>query len=214
MNQNYFEFRNTFYVQNKGLAMGAPTSSALSEIYLQFIELTRIYTALLQNNILGYFRYVDDILTVYNDPTTYIDKVLESFSNATPTMKFTMEKEIDNTINFLDVTVQKRTERFTFNIYRKATMTVTIIPNDTCHPPGHKYAAIHSMINRMNTYHLSKSNKQLECNIIKQIIHNNNYDPSVLDKLNRTKHTTRHEGNNTNKWAKFTYVEPDITQLY
>jgi len=214
MKQNHFEFRNTFYVQNKELAMVAPTFSVLSEIYLQFIEHTRIYTVLLQNNILGYFQYVNDIPIVYNDPTTDIDKALDSFSNATPTVKFTMEKEIDNTINFLDVTVQKRTESFSFNIYRKPTMTDTIIPSDSCHPPEHKYAAIQDMINRMNTYHLNKSNKQLGCNIIKQIIYNHNYDPSVLDKLNRTKHTTRHEGKNTNKWAKFTYVEPDITQLY
>jgi len=39
MKQNYFEFHNNFYVQNKGLAMGAPTSSILSEIHLQLLKI-------------------------------------------------------------------------------------------------------------------------------------------------------------------------------
>jgi len=56
LKQNYFESKNNFYVQNKGLAMMAPTSSVLSEIYLQFIEHTAIYKVLLQNNILRYFQ--------------------------------------------------------------------------------------------------------------------------------------------------------------
>jgi len=63
---------------------------------------------LFQNNILGYFRYVDDILIVYNVSTTDIDKVLNSFKNVTPTMKFTIEKEMKSTINFFGVTAQKR----------------------------------------------------------------------------------------------------------
>jgi hypothetical protein len=38
--QNYFGFEDKTYLQKNGLAVGAPTSSALSEIYLQFIYLT------------------------------------------------------------------------------------------------------------------------------------------------------------------------------
>jgi hypothetical protein len=41
--QNYFQFNNKYYKQKEGLAMGAPTSAILSEIYLQYIEHTHIY---------------------------------------------------------------------------------------------------------------------------------------------------------------------------
>ena len=41
LNQNYFQFEDSFFIQNTGLAMGAPTSSILSEIYLQFLEKQR-----------------------------------------------------------------------------------------------------------------------------------------------------------------------------
>jgi hypothetical protein len=38
--QNYFTFQNKDYHQNNGLAMGAPSSTILSEIYIQYLEHT------------------------------------------------------------------------------------------------------------------------------------------------------------------------------
>ena len=37
IDQTYFRFMNQRYVQHDGLAMGAPTSSILSEYYLQHL---------------------------------------------------------------------------------------------------------------------------------------------------------------------------------
>lgn len=54
--QNYFRYLNTFYLQEKGLAMGSPTWSIFSEIYLQYIENTAIYDGLRHNNTAGYLR--------------------------------------------------------------------------------------------------------------------------------------------------------------
>ena len=44
--QNCFKFQDKTYLQKNGLAMGASTSSIMSEIYLQFIENTNIYDIL------------------------------------------------------------------------------------------------------------------------------------------------------------------------
>jgi hypothetical protein len=38
LKQNYFQFQDNHYIQETGLAMGAPTSSILSEIFLQHME--------------------------------------------------------------------------------------------------------------------------------------------------------------------------------
>jgi hypothetical protein len=40
--QNYFQFNQEYYKQTDGLAMGAPTSSILVEIYMQYMEHTNI----------------------------------------------------------------------------------------------------------------------------------------------------------------------------
>jgi len=86
--------------------MGAPTSSILSEVYLQHIENTKIHQLLKKHRTEGYFRYVDDILVVYNDNTN-IYNVLEDFNNLAPKLKFTLEKEQNNQISFLDITIKK-----------------------------------------------------------------------------------------------------------
>jgi hypothetical protein len=81
-----------------------------------------------------------------------------------------MAEGIDNSINFLDITIKKENNTITTDIYRKPTTTDSIIPRDSCHPQEHKHAAIRHMINRMNTYNLNKENKEKEKNTIKHII--------------------------------------------
>jgi RNA binding exosome subunit len=81
-----------------------------------------------------------------------------------------MEVETDNSINFLDITIQKENNTLTFNVYRKLTTIDSIIPRDSCHPQEHKHVAIGHLINRMNTYNLNLENKEGGKNIIKHII--------------------------------------------
>jgi hypothetical protein len=206
-NQNYFQFMKENYVQAEGLAMGAPTSAILSEIYLQFLENSVIYNILKTHNIEGYFRYVDD--------------VLNEFNQITPKLKFTIEEELQQKINFLDITIQRKQHRITTNIYRKPTSTDSIIPNDSCHPKEHKMAAIHYLYNRMYTYNLTTTDLQKEKDI-HQILINNKYDPiSIQDseKKKKGKKEGDHLKQNAEKtkWAKFTYTGKEtkfITKIF
>jgi hypothetical protein len=109
LKQNYFQFQEQIYTQTMGLAMGAPSSPAFSEIYLLYIEHRTIYKILLKYNILGYFRYVDNILIVYDTKNTDITEVLNSFNKSTHPLQFTIEKEKSNQINFLDIKSKKNT---------------------------------------------------------------------------------------------------------
>jgi hypothetical protein len=70
--QNYFCFQDTIYTQIEGLAMGAPTSSILLEVYLQYMENATIYELLIKHKVVGYFMYVDDILVMYKNDETNI----------------------------------------------------------------------------------------------------------------------------------------------
>jgi len=135
-------------IQDDGLGMGALVSSIFFWICVLYLEKTKIYDILLQYHIVGYFRYVDDILIIYSSKTTSVHEVLTIFDNITPTIKFTMEEEIENEINiFRHYHFESRKK--SFNIYRKPTATDTIIPNDSCHPSEHKLAAIRYLTNRL-----------------------------------------------------------------
>jgi hypothetical protein len=76
------------------VAMCTITSSFFSEIYLQYLDNTKIFDILLKHSIIGYFRGVDEILIAYQHNATIIIRVLLNiFNNMTRTMYFTMEKE-------------------------------------------------------------------------------------------------------------------------
>ena len=135
LEHNYFTFRNQNYFQNTSLAMGAPTSAVLAEVYLQHLEHTKIFKIITQNNILGYFRYVDDILMIYDENSTDIHEVHTEFNNIALMIKFTIETETDSNNNFLDISIQNKENKLLFNVHCKPTATDVIIPKDSCHPP-------------------------------------------------------------------------------
>jgi hypothetical protein len=66
-------------------------------------------------------------------------------------VKFTMEKETQNRINFLDMTVIKEHNKLTFSIYRKPTTIDSIIHKDSCQLKEHKKSAVNYLINHINT---------------------------------------------------------------
>jgi flagellar biosynthesis regulator FlaF len=146
-----------------------------------------------------------------------IKEVFNLFNNVTSELKFTMEEETDNQINFLDLTIKKEKNKntFTTKIYRKPTATDSIFPADSCHPQEQKHAAIHHMINRMNSYNLSKEDKDNEKNTIEHILYNNKYSTTIINKLDKPKNNRKRLLGT--KWAKFTYVGKEtkfITKLF
>ena len=171
--QNCFQFMGKTYTQHDGLAMGAPTSSILSEFFLQHLENSQIYDILLNYNIVGYIRYVDDLLIIYNERKTDIEELLYRFNDITPKLNFTIEKETGGNINFLDLTIHRDIDNLSIDIYRKPTYTDTIIPIDSCHPTEHKYAATRYLHNTLNNYQLSHEKREQESKIIQDIPHNN-----------------------------------------
>ena len=49
--------------------------------------------------------------------------MLDGFTSFIPNMKFTLEKEKSNKINFLEITIAKDHDGLSFEIYRKPTTT-------------------------------------------------------------------------------------------
>jgi hypothetical protein len=82
-----------------------------------------------------------------------------------------------------------------FGIYRKP--TDTIIPNNSCHPPEHKAAAIRFLTNRRDTYNLNDTRRTNENKVIHKILHNNNYVTTSLHKPPKT--STHSEKSNKTK---------------
>jgi hypothetical protein len=123
--------------------------------------------------------------------------------------------QVDNQLNYLDITIENNNNIFTFNIYRKPTTTDLIIPHNSCHPTEHKHTAVRYMTNRKNTYPITIEHKRNETQIINTILHNNGYTTEILS--HKKKKQTNTISNGTRKWETFTYVGKEtrvITKLF
>jgi hypothetical protein len=204
LRQNYFQYNDELYLQKEGLAMGAPTSSIFAEIFIQYLEHTHIIEILQKHNIIDYYRYVDDILIVYNDSSTNICDTMLDFNAVHPNIQYTMETQVDNKLNYLDITIEIINSRFSFNIYRKPTTTDLIISNESCHPMEHKLAAIRYLHNRKDTFPISSEYKQEETKVINTIMYNNGYTTNTM--IHKRRQQTKTPAETTKKWAVFTYI--------
>jgi len=90
----------------------------------------------------------------------------------------------------------------------KPTTTDTIIPNDSCRPLEQKFAAIRYFASRIHTYNLNHLQEQKEIDIVKQLINNNKYNTSLLNRIGKNiKQRQRYEQENQNqRWVNFTYI--------
>ena len=105
---NYVKFNGKYYLQIKGVAMGAPAAVVGSNLVVAFLEV-RLFVRLpdlFPNDfvdffIRNYFRFLDDLfhkwLSRFN-----IDEFSTILNNLDPDMQFILE-QISNNVHYLDV---------------------------------------------------------------------------------------------------------------
>ena len=92
-----------------------------------------------------WFRYIDDIFFV----TTLSFEHLLQISNSIHTkIKFTLEKPVDNTIPFLDLSIGKIHNSFQYSMYVKDCHSNTCLPFNSFVPNSRKINLIYSETRR------------------------------------------------------------------
>ena len=94
--------------------MGSPISSILAEIFIHHIEQTHILNKQdnkYANKIIYWYRYVDDILLLYNRNSRQTKQLHQYINKLYQKLNFTLETEVNNSMNFLDLTITKTDNR-------------------------------------------------------------------------------------------------------
>jgi hypothetical protein len=157
---------------------------------------------------MDYHRYVDDIVIIYNTQKTIIISTLEEFNAVHPKLKFTLEQQTQNRINYLDLTITNNQNDPSFKICIKPTFTDHVLHNTSCHPYEHKKSSINYLYNWINTYKLTKENKKREKEIIAQILKNNELPPQIKKKGKKKSSTIN--AIQKDKWITFTDFGPSV----
>lgn len=130
-----------------------------------------------------YLRYVDDIFAVFDTTKYDLDNFVTNLNSMFPSIKFTVEKEKDNQLPFLDLSLTRTGDKIIFDIYRKPTHTTNYIHNNSFDRPNHKLAVFHSLVYRLFNVPLEKPAFNKELNFIKEIAKRNGYREAIVDKI-------------------------------
>ena len=105
------------YSKHDGIAMGSPLGPTLANIFMGFIE-----RKVISNYKMTYFRYFDDCF-VLGENEENIDEIFSVFNKTHSSITFTIEKENNDELAFLDVLVKRQKNQFLTSVYRKQTFT-------------------------------------------------------------------------------------------
>lgn len=188
MKQNYFTFRGKFYKQTYGLSMGSKLSPLLAEVFMSDLELELEKEKLFPR---VWRRYVDDIFAVVKE--RYLSQTLDLLNSRHDSIKFTVEKEVDGKLPFLDLLISRKEDnKVKFGIYRKPVSTDRYITSDSNHHGSQKQAAFHSMVHRLYNIPMEKKEFEEEKNRIHESAELNGYDKVFVNKILRKHERKKH----------------------
>lgn len=107
---------------------------------------------------------MDHILTCFLGTHRELQGFLEYLNKLTSNIKFTLEVENSETINFLDLTFTRKDRNHSFAVYKKPMTTDLTIHCNLFHHNKHKLAAFYALINRLHRVSQDDENynKELE----------------------------------------------------
>ena len=144
----YFAQGDNLYQQDEGAAMGSPLSPIIANIYMEFFEELPLESTDVRPSL--WLRYVDDTFIIWSHGAETLPTFLQHLNSVRPTIQFTMEKEVEGALPFLDVRVSRDGESNTLvtRVYRKPTHTDRYLHYRSYHPPAVKNGIIRTLLHR------------------------------------------------------------------
>lgn len=180
LKNSYCQYKNEFYQQVDGCAMGSPISSTIAQIVMEYLEENVLQK--LNYNIVFFKRYVDDCLLAI--PEDKITQILNDFNNFHPKLQFTSEVEKNNQINFLDLTIirSKNDNTLKTKWYTKDTWSGRYLSFNSHHPNSQKYSVIIGLTDRA----IALTSPQYRPEILKKVrktLITNHFPEKLINKI-------------------------------
>jgi len=124
------------------------------------------------------------------------DKILEYLNKQHESIKFTMEKEENNAINFLDIKIQKKRDlSLITSTYRKPTFTGVFLNWNSLTSRRYKVGLLKCLLNRMKKICSNEEKTLIEMEQLRELMMKNNYPTNIItqefDKFLKSNNTAK-----------------------
>ena len=124
-------------------------------------------------------RYVDDTFVLWPHKEDELDTFHQHLNSQHPSIQFTMEKESEGKISFLDVQIERKEGKLSTGVYRKITHTDRYINYASHHHPKTKTGVIACLRNRAEKVSDQQS-LESELSHLKKTFRANGYPPGLI----------------------------------
>ena len=115
---SFFLFNGQLYRQKDGLGMGLPLGPTFANIFMCHHEVQWLEECPADFKPFLYRRYVDDTFVLFHDKS-HAALFLDYLNSKHQNIKFTLENECNNKLNFLDISIRKHSGNFETSVFRK-----------------------------------------------------------------------------------------------
>ena len=168
----YFGMGSDIYRQEEGLAMRSPLSPLLANVNMEYFEEMALGSTSLKPSM--WLRYVDDTFILWPHQED-VQILLDHVNSIRISIQFTMEKEQDNKLPFLDVLVTRTEQGFRSSVYRKPTFTGQYLNFNSHHRYSVKKGIVRCLQHRAKTISSDCDAYQEEMISLRHNLHHNNY---------------------------------------
>ena len=103
LHTTYFIYDGTYHQQVFGTAMGSPVSAVIANLLMEDVEQRALTSSPVKP--LFWKRYVDDIISAVSK--NEVENLLYHLNSVEPSIQFTVEREKDRRLSFLDLNVYR-----------------------------------------------------------------------------------------------------------
>lgn len=196
--ESYFKYGDEFYLQVCGIAMGNAISGFLADLVMEDLEVYILNK--LPFIVPFYRRFVDDILAFV--PEDKIDDMLSEFNKYHPKLKFTIEQERDNSINFLDMTLTRdKYGNITTTWYRKEIASGRYLHFQGHNPVTHKRNVATAITDRAIAF-TNPNDRPKSIENVRKLLHENGYPKDFVNEVISARVNKFYNGNATDQTTK------------
>lgn len=164
-----------FYKQVDGLAMGSPPAPLLANGWLSKYDPT------IQGDAKLYYRYMDDIIRSIKRHE--IDSILRAINELHPMLQFTIEREIDGRLAFLDMLIIRLNQKLSSTWYNKPTDTGLVMNYLALSPKKYKRSVVSGFVHRIFRACSTWENFHSSLSRAKRILERNQYPPQFYEPI-------------------------------
>ncbi|XP_071171038.1 uncharacterized protein [Mytilus edulis] len=187
LENNYFQFNDTYYLQIKGTAMGTKVAPTYATLVMGYIE-KQLYEKIpseFDENFRVYIeenwkRYLDDCFIFWTKSEVELNKFHSMLNALNESIQFTYDSS-SSKLPFLDINIIKEEEQIITDLYCKPTDTHQYLDFRSCHPSHTKRNIPFNLARRICTIVINLELRDKRLQELKNYLKRQNYPVRLIE---------------------------------